>query len=43
MINVSVRIKSIVRAKEFVVGILAHVLENNSSYLKSIIDDSVIV
>ena len=42
MINVYVSEKSIVRAKKIIFGFLAHVIFENSRYLKSVFDDSVI-
>ena len=42
MINVYVSEKSIVRAKKIIFGFLARVIFENSRYLKSVFDDSVI-
>ena len=42
MVTVNASVKSIVRVRKIIVGMLAHVFEKNSRYLKSIADDSVI-
>ena len=43
IINVYVSVKRIAGAKKIIVGILVHVFMKKGSYLKSIVNDSVIV